>query len=65
MSTAASNTTLNLQSLKVTAAKKSLAHNPQAHRRLKLAKKLWEQIELAKAQQRNLSMTMRHLGTLI
>ena len=38
MSTAASNTS-NMQGLKVTAAKKSLVHNPQAHRRLKLAKK--------------------------
>ena len=63
MSTAASNTTLNLQSLKVTAAKKSLAHNPQAHRRLKLAKKLWEQIELAKAQQAGTSFTMTRFRT--
>ena len=63
MSTAASNTTPNLQGLKVTAAKKSLAHNPQAHRRLKLAKKLWEQIQLAKAQQAGTSFTMTRFRT--
>jgi hypothetical protein len=63
MSTAASNTTLNLQSLKVTAAKKSLAHNPQAHRRLKLAKKLWEQIELAKAQAEGTNLTLTRFRT--
>jgi len=62
MSTAASNTA-HLQGLKVTAAKKSLAHNPQAHRRLKLAKKLWEQIELAKAQQAGTSFTMTRFRT--
>ena len=63
MSTAASNTTLNLQSLKVTAAKKSLAHNPQAHRRMKLAKKLWEQIQLAKAQAEGTNLTLTRFRT--
>jgi hypothetical protein len=63
MSSAASNNTLNLQSLKFTAAKKSLAQNPQAHRRMKLAKKLWEQIELAKAQQAGTNFTMTRFRT--
>ena len=49
MSTAAAPISL-LQSLKVTAAKKSVGNNPQAFRRMKLARKLWEQIQLAKAQ---------------
>jgi hypothetical protein len=49
--------------LKVTAAKKSLAHNPQAHRRLKLAKKLWEQIELAKAQAEGTNLTLTRFRT--
>lgn len=62
MSTAASNTS-NMQGLKVTAAKKSLVHNPQAHRRLKLAKKLWEQIELAKAQAQGNNFTMTRFRT--
>lgn len=38
-----------LAALKLTTAKKSQAMTPAAHRRLKLSKKLWEQIELAKA----------------
>ena len=63
MSTASTTPVAFLQSLKVTAAKKSLAHNPQAHRRLKLAKKLWEQIELAKAQQAGTSFTMTRFRT--
>jgi len=63
MSTAANTTTLNLQSLKVTAAKKSLAHNPQAHRRMKLAKKLWEQIQLAKAQAEGTNLTLTRFRT--
>ncbi len=62
MSTAASNTA-QLQSLKVTAAKKSLAHNPQAHRRMKLAKKLWEQIQLAKAQAEGSNLTLTRFRT--
>ncbi len=62
MSTAASNTA-QLQSLKVTAAKKSLAHNPQAHRRMKLAKKLWEQIQLAKAQAEGTNLTLTRFRT--
>jgi hypothetical protein len=62
MSTAASNTA-QLQGLKVTAAKKSLAHNPQAHRRLKLAKKLWEQIQLAKAQAEGTNLTLTRFRT--
>ena len=39
-----------LQGLKVTAAKKSLGANPQMHRRMKLSRKLWEQIQLARSQ---------------
>ncbi len=49
MSTAAAHLSL-LQSLKVTAAKKSVGNNPQVIRRMKLARKLWEQIQLARAQ---------------
>jgi hypothetical protein len=50
MSTIATAPGALLQSLKVTAAKKSIGNNPQVHRRMKLARKLWEQIQLAKSQ---------------
>ena len=50
MSTTATAPSALLQSLKVTAAKKSIGNNPQVHRRMKLARKLWEQIQLAKSQ---------------
>jgi hypothetical protein len=38
-----------IASLKLSATKKSQAINPAAHRRNKLCKKLWEQIQLAQA----------------
>ena len=38
-----------LAALKLTAAKRSQAMSPVAHRRNKLSKKIWEQIQLAKA----------------
>ena len=47
-----------LQSLKVSAAKKSVGNNPQVHRRMKLARKLWEQIQLAKSQADGTQFTM-------
>ena len=50
MSTASTTPTALLQSLKVTAAKKTVSNNPQVLRRMKLARKLWEQIQLAKSQ---------------
>ena len=50
MSTTTSATATLLQSLKITAAKKTVSNNPQVLRRMKLARKLWEQIQLAKSQ---------------
>jgi len=50
MSTASTTPIAFLQSLKVTAAKKTISNNPQVHRRMKLSRKLWEQIQLAKSQ---------------
>ena len=45
MSAAANSTsTLTLQALKITAAKRAIGNNPQVHRRLKLSRKIWEQI---------------------
>ena len=58
MSTTTSATATLLQSLKVTAAKKAIGNNPQAHRRMKLARKLWEQIQLAKSQAEGTNFTM-------
>ncbi len=52
-----------LQSLKVTAAKKSLGNNPQAFRRMKLARKLWEQIQLARAQAEGTQFTLTRFRT--
>jgi hypothetical protein len=58
MSTTTSATATLLQSLKVTAAKKAIGNNPQAHRRMKLVRKLWEQIQLAKSQAEGTNFTM-------
>ena len=58
MSASSSTPVALLQSLKVTAAKKTIGNNPQAHRRLKLARKLWEQIQLAKSQAEGTTFTM-------
>jgi hypothetical protein len=58
MSSASSTPVALLQSLKVTAAKKAIGNNPQAHRRMKLARKLWEQIQLAKSQVEGTNFTM-------
>ena len=45
MSTASTTPIAFLQSLKVTAAKKTVSNNPQVLRRMKMARKLWEQIQ--------------------
>jgi hypothetical protein len=58
MSTASTTPLAFLQSLKVTAAKKTVSNNPQVHRRMKLARKLWEQIQLAKSQADGTQFTM-------
>ena len=58
MSTASTTPIAFLQSLKVTAAKKTVSNNPQLHRRMKLARKLWEQIQLAKSQADGTQFTM-------
>ena len=58
MSTTTSATATLLQSLKITAAKKTVSNNPQVHRRMKLARKLWEQIQLAKSQADGTQFTM-------
>ena len=58
MSTASTTPIAFLQSLKVTAAKKTVSNNPQAHRRMKLARKLWEQIQLAKSQAEGTNFTL-------
>lgn len=58
MSTASTTPIAFLQSLKVTAAKKTVSNNPQVHRRMKLARKLWEQIQLAKSQADGIQFTM-------
>ena len=52
-----------LQSLKVTSAKKAIGNNPQVHRRMKLARKLWEQIQLAKSQADGTQFTMTKFRT--
>lgn len=52
-----------LQSLKVTAAKKAIGNNPQVHRRMKLSRKLWEQIQLAKSQADGTQFTMTKFRT--
>ena len=58
MSTASTAPGALLQSLKVTAAKKTVSNNPQVLRRMKLARKLWEQIQLAKSQADGTQFTM-------
>ena len=58
MSTASTTPVAFLQSLKVTAAKKTVSNNPQVLRRMKLARKLWEQIQLAKSQAEGANFTM-------
>ena len=58
MSTASTTPIAFLQSLKVTAAKKTVSNNPQLHRRMKLARKLWEQIQLAKSLAEGTQFTM-------
>ena len=58
MSTASTTPVAFLQSLKVTAAKKTVSNNPQVLRRMKLARKLWEQIQLAKSQADGTNFTM-------
>ncbi len=54
-----------LQSLKVTAAKKSVGNNPQAFRRMKLARKLWEQIQLARAQAEGTQFALTRFRTVM
>ena len=54
-----------LQSLKVTAAKKSVGNNPQAFRRMKLARKIWEQIQLARAQAEGTQFTLTRFRTVM
>ena len=63
MSTASTTPIAFLQSLKVTAAKKTVSNNPQVHRRMKLARKLWEQIQLAKSQADGIQFTMTKFRT--
>ena len=58
MSTASTTPIAFLQSLKVTAAKKTVSNNPQVLRRMKLARKLWEQIQLAKSQAEGTTFTL-------
>ena len=65
MSTASSTPVALLQSLKVTAAKKAIGNNPQAHRRMKLARKLWEQIQLAKSQAEGTNFTMTRFRSVV
>ena len=60
---ATSISTSTLQALKITAAKKVIGSNPQVHRRLKLSRKIWEQIELAKAQAAGQQFTMKKFRT--
>ena len=64
MSTTATPISL-LQSLKVTAAKKSVGNNPQAFRRMKLARKIWEQIQLARAQAEGTQFTLTKHRTVV
>ena len=59
---AASNSTL--QALKITAVKRAIGNNPRVHRRLKLSRKIWEQIELARAQAAGLQFTMKKFRTI-
>ena len=63
MSAASTTPVALLQSLKVTAAKKVIGNNPQVHRRMKLSRKLWEQIQLAKSQAEGTTFTMTKFRT--
>ena len=54
-----------LQSLKVTAAKKTVSNNPQVLRRMKLARKLWEQIQLAKSQAEGTTFTLTRFRSVV
>ena len=65
MSTTTSATATLLQSLKVTAAKKAVGNNPQVLRRMKLARKLWEQIQLAKSQADGTNFTMTRFRSVV
>ena len=65
MSTTATAPSALLLSLKVTAAKKSIGNNPQALRRMKLARKLWEQIQLAKSQAEGTNFTMTRFRSVV
>ena len=53
-----------LTTLKLSTAKKSQAMTPAVHRRLKLGKKIWEQIELAKATSAGGTYTVRRFKTI-
>jgi hypothetical protein len=53
-----------IASLKLTAAKKSQSNSPAANRRNKLSKKIWEQIELARAQAGGNQFTKRKFRTI-
>lgn len=53
-----------LTSLKLTSAKKPTQMTPVQQRRNKLAKRLWEQIELAKAQQTGMTFAPTKLRTI-
>ena len=53
-----------LAALKLSASKKSQAVNPAVHRRNKLGKKIWEQIELAKAQASGNAFTTTRFRTI-
>ncbi len=61
--TSISTSTSTLQALKITAAKRAIGNNPQVHRRLKLSRKIWEQIELARAQAAGQQFTMKKFRT--
>ena len=65
MSTASTTPIAFLQSLKVTAAKKTVSNNPQVLRRMKLARKLWEQIQLAKSQADGTNFTMTRFRSVV
>ena len=52
-----------IASLKLSATKKSQAMNPAAHRRNKLCKKLWEQIQLAQAHLEGKEFTITRFRT--
>ena len=65
MSTASTTPIAFLQSLKVTAAKKTVSNNPQVLRRMKMARKLWEQIQLAKSQAEGTTFTLTKFRSVV